>query len=106
MIRSIPFIIGVASLAIGTAAAIMISSLLSSNLMVADRILLNYAEIGAKELPKKLEEADKLGWTGTIRCHAYKGRYFHKPYPNTTYPLSLIFNPKNALIGIYVYARV
>ena len=104
--RSIPVILSIAALtiaAIGAAVAIMVASILNSNSMAADRILLNYSDVGAQELPETIEEANKLGWVGTVRCHAYHGRYVHKQPSDMAYPLSLILNPRGKLIGIYLY---
>ena len=108
LFRNRPLILSLAGLAmaaIGAAGAIAASMALDSTVVAADRIALVYGPTGSQTLPHDLSDAVAAGWEGTIRCHAYQGRYLHRPPSDVAYPLSLVFDHNERLTGIYLYTE-
>ena len=100
-------------LAIGSLIMLVIGFVVSAATMgglglsssTSDRIAFFYSDASSESLPLTVEEAVVDGWKGTIRCILGKGRFYQKAGEGGPYPVLLMFNRDDQLIGIRLYSR-
>ena len=69
---------------------------------VTDRIALHYTDVTSDQMPLTSVEAEAAGWNGSIRCILGKGRFYQKVSEDGPYPLVLMYNREDQLIGMRV----
>jgi len=70
-----------------------------------DRVAFYYVDATSEQLPLTAGEAASAGWEGSIRCILGKGRYYQKSVGDKLYPLLLMYNREDQLVGIRMFSR-
>ena len=91
----------VLGLIVGTAVTAMTGGFKSQS-AVTDRIALHYSDVTSDQMPQTSVEAEATGWDGSIRCVRKKGRFYQKDGEDGPYPLILMYNREDQLIGMRI----
>ena len=97
---------GLAMLALGFVIAAAGKGGLGSESGPADRMAFYYADATSEQLPLTAGEATSAGWEGSTRCILGKGRFYQKSVGGEPYPLLLMYNREDRLIGIRMFSRI
>ena len=96
---------GLAMLALGFVIAVAGRGGLGSENGLVDRVAFYYADATSEQLPLTAGEAASVGWEGSIRCILGKGRYYQKSVGDEPYPVLLMYNREDQLVGIRMFSR-
>ena len=69
-----------------------------------DRISLHYADATSEVFPTKVTRAALDGWTGSVLCINGRGRFYQRDGTDGPYPLMLMYDPDDNLVGIQVHS--
>jgi len=70
-----------------------------------DRVALHYSNLASEQIPLTVDEATESGWTGSPYCISGRGRFYQKLLGSGLYPLMLLYNPDDSLIGISLHSE-
>jgi len=101
-------ILGLGSLAmlvIGLVVSAAITGGLGLSSSTSDRIAFFYSDASSESMPLTVEDAAVAGWEGTVRCILGKVRYYQKTVDSGPYPVLLMFNRDDQVIGVRFYSR-
>ena len=94
----------VAMVVLGVFVGMAVTGGIGSQSAVTDRIALHYTDVTVDQMPLTSVEAEAAGWDGSIRCILGKGRYYKKESEDGPYPILLLYNREDQLIGMRVFS--
>ena len=97
---------GLAMIALGLVIAAAVKGGLGSGNGLTDRMAFYYADATSEQLPLTAGEATSAGWEGSTRCILGKGRFYQKAGDSGPYPVILMYNRENQLVGIRMFSRI
>ena len=94
----------VAMVVLGVVVGMAVTGGFGSQTAVVDRISLHYTDVTSDQLPLTSVEAEATGWDGSIRCILGKGRFYQKDGEDGPYPILLMYDREDQLIGMRVFS--
>jgi len=101
-------ILGLSSLimlVIGFVASTVVTGGVGLSSSTSDLIAFSYSDASSESIPLTVDEAVVEGWEGSIRCRIGKGRFYQKAGDSGPYPVILMYNRDDQIIGIRLFSR-